>query len=152
MKSIITEGKINALSKMADIQELKLISPWFVYDDMVKHLSAGLINLTSVFLGGSLFTFQIICEFLSQFPKLEFLYLYKTGFDAITEEQFAQMIEARKRSATIATENYPLKIMVGRTTPVYARTMWRKFKMSAKNIEVVTMKTTEFETKFFGMK
>lgn len=149
VKTIITEGKCDALAKMKDIRELKLISPWFVYEDMVNRLAIGLVNLASVFLAGQLFTFKIICEFLMKFPRLEFLYLYKTGYDAITQDQFAQLVEARKRSAAIATESYPLKIIVARSTPVYARTMWRKFKLN-KNIEVITMKSAEFEANFIG--
>lgn len=151
IRSHLTEEKCDVIAKMTDIKEVKLLHPMSLYDDFVKKLSIGLVNLTTVLLSGELFTFQTICEFLHLFPKLEFMYLYKTGFDSIGEEQFQQLIDTRQRAATIATENYPLTIFVDRTTPIYVRALWRKFK-HIKNIKIVTMKSTDFQCKFAGMK
>lgn len=146
--NILSEEKCAAMAQMTDIRELKLIEPTFVCPEFVSHLSKGLENLATIFLSGSIFTVQMIQDILISFPRLEFLYLHKTAFDTISMQQFAELIEARRRSSTIATENYPLTIFVSRSTPVYARTMWRKFKHS-KNIKVITMKSSEFQSHFF---
>lgn len=144
----LNEDKCAAISQMTDIRELKLIEPTIVCSDLVNQLSKGLENLATAFLSGIKFDFQVICDFLSSFPRLEFLYLHKTAYDSISMEQFAQLIESRQRSAIIDTEHYPLTIYVGRSTPVYARTMWRKFKQN-KSIKVITMKSSEFQSHFF---
>lgn len=144
----LSEEKCAAIAQMTDIRELKLIEPTFICPEFVSHLSKGLENLATVFLSGKIFNFQVIQDLLVNFPRLEFLYLHNTAFDSITMEQFAQLIEARQHSSRIATENYPLTIFVSRSTPVYARTMWRKFKHS-QNIKVVTMKSTEFQSHLY---
>lgn len=146
--NVLNEKKCMAIALMTDIRELKLIEPTMVCTDLVNHLAKGLENLSTVFLSGSEFSIQVIYDFLNNFPKLEHLYLYKTEFDSISAEQYGQLIEARQRSATIATENYPLTIFVDRSCGVYARTMWRKFKLN-KNIKVITMKSSEFQSHFF---
>lgn len=144
--NILSEEKCMAIAQMTDIRELKLIEPTSICPDFVSHLAKGLENLVTIFLSGSIFNFQVIQHLLSGFPRLEFLYLHKTAFDTISMQQFAQLIEARQRSSTI--EAYPLTIFVGRSTPVYARTMWRKFKHN-RNIKVITMKSSEFQSHFF---
>lgn len=146
--NVLNDDKCAAIAQMADIRELKLIKPTFICSEFVSHLSKGLENLATIFLSGAIFTFQMLQDLLSNFPRLEFLYLHKTAFDAITMQEFAQLIEARRRSSTISTENYPITIFVGRCTPVYARTMWRRFKHN-KNIKVITMQTTEFQSHFY---
>lgn len=146
--NILSDEKCTAIAQMTDIRELKLIKPTFICCDFVSHLSKGLENLVSIFLSGPIFSFQVIQDILSNFPRLEFLYLHQTAFDAISMHEFAQLIEARRRSSTISTENYPLRIFVGRCTPVYARTMWRKFKYN-KNINVITMQSVEFQSHFY---
>lgn len=144
----INEKKCSSIAQMADIRELKIIAPTVINADFVSLLSTGLENLTSVFLSGTMFNIQMIYDLIWRFPRLSFLYLHNTEFDWISSEQFAQLISARHRSATIETENVSLTIFVGRSTPVYARTMWRKFK-SNKNIKVITMKSLEFESQFY---
>lgn len=119
-----------------------------VCSDFVDLLAKGLENLVTIFLSGPLFTFQFLYEFLSNFPRLEYMYLQNTEFDSISAEQYGELIEARRRSATIETENYPVTIIVSRSTPVYARTMFRRFKHN-KNIKVITMKSSEFQSQFY---
>lgn len=146
--NIISDKKCAAIAQMTDIRELKLIEPTAICNDFVSQLSKGLENLITVFLSGPLFNFQILYDFLSNFPRLEFMYLHNTEFDSISADQYAELIEARRRSATIETENYAVTIIVSRSTPVYARTMFRKFKQN-KNIKVITMKSSEFQSQFF---
>lgn len=146
--NVINEKKCAAIAQMVDIRELKIIEPTIICSDFVRQLSKGLANLATVFLSGAVFTCEIIQDFLRLFPRLEFLYLHRTEFDSITEDQFGQLIYARQRSATIATENYPLTIFVSRSTPVYARTIWRKFKHQ-KNIKVTMLKLSDFQSHFF---
>lgn len=146
--NIISDKKCLAIAQMTDIRELKLIEPTTICSDFISILAKGLENLVTVFLSGSLFNFQMLYDLLSAFPRLEFMYLHNTQFDSISAEQYAQLIQARQRSATIETENYPVTIFVSRSTPVYARTMWRKFKQN-KNIKVITMKSSEFQSHFF---
>lgn len=144
----ISETKCEAIAKMTDIRELKVIEPNFIEPDFVDNLSKGLENLVTIFLSGRIFSFQIIHDLVGNFPRLEFFYLHNTEFNSISSEQFHQLLIARQRSATIQTENSSLTIFVDRSTPVYARTMWRKFKGN-KSIKVVTMKTSEFQSHFF---
>lgn len=151
MGAMITEDKCKSMAQMTDIQELRLISPISVCENMVKLLSVGLNDLKSLFLKGDGFSFQIICDILNYFPTLEHLYLCQTAFDSITEHQFLELVAARQRSATIETENFPLNIVVGRKTPVYARTMWRRLN-AHQTITVETMKSLEFDTKFCELK
>lgn len=146
--NMLTTRKCISISQMKDMRELKLIEPKGVCMDFVSLLSQGLENLMTIFLSGIIFDFQVICDFIAKFPRLQFMYLQKTGFDSISSDQFAALIEARHRSETIETENLPLTIFVGRSTPVYARTIWRKFKQN-KSINVITMKSTEFQSMFF---
>lgn len=146
--NIISDKKCTAIAKMTDIRELKLIEPTMICTDFVSLIANGLDNLVTVFLSGPLFNFQILHNFLSNFPRLEYMYLHNTEFDSISVEQYAQLIEARQRSSTIETENYPVTIIVSRSTPVYARSMWRKFKHN-RNIKVITMKSSEFQSHFF---
>lgn len=145
--NIISDKKCWAINQMADIRELKLIEPIMICADLV-HLLSGLENLETIFLSGHIFNFQMIHDFVSNFPRLEHLYLHNTEFDSITLEQFSDLIRTRQRSATIETEHYPLTIYVGRSTPVYARTMWRKVKYN-KNIKVITVKSPDFQSHFF---
>lgn len=146
--NIISDKKCSAIAQMKDIRELKLIEPTMICTDFVSRLAKGLENLATVFLSGPMFNFQLLHDLLSSFPRLEFMYLQNTEFDSISAEQYAGLIAARERSATIETENYPVTIIVSRSTPVYARTMWRKFKHN-RNIKVITMKSSEFQSHFF---
>ncbi|XP_031626174.1 uncharacterized protein LOC116342627 [Contarinia nasturtii] len=146
--NVITERKCMAIAQMTDIRELKFIEPNGLNADFVDILSKGLDNLTTVFLSGEMFNYQMIQDLISQFPRLAYLYLHNTEFNSISSDQFSALIMARKRSATIETENRPLTIFVGRSTPVYARAMCRKFKDN-KIIKVVTMKSKEFQSHFF---
>lgn len=144
--NMLTHKKCMSISQMKDMRELKLIEVTELCADFVSLLSTGLENLVTVFLSGTIFDFQIICDFITKFPRLQYIYLQKTGFDAISNEQFAKLIATRNRNATIETEH--LTIFVGRSTPVYARTIWRKFKQD-RSINVITMKSSEFQSLFF---
>lgn len=146
--NLLTMTKCVSISQMKDLRELKLIEPSGICADFVSQLSKGLDNLMTVFLSGAIFDFQVICDFIAKFPRLQFMYLQRTTYDSITSEEFGALIEARQRSKTIETENLPLTIFVGRSTPVYARTIWRKFKQN-NSIKVITMKSSEFQSMFF---